>query len=402
MLVEWLYRTTLEVSLLIGLVLLLRPLVRRTLGARAAYWLWWIPIIRAVLVDRQEWPRTIVENVGVTGGELSIAIYPSPDVWVLPAGVPWSMLWLSGALLWVALRLAGAIGFRRALGDESSAIDLPSQLAALIPERLQRRGPRYFVTDMPGAPFVTGLVRPLVYLPTDFFQRFALDEQKWVIQHELTHAARADLWAQSIWEVLRGMFWFNPIVHLAAGAMRDDQELACDQAVLSNCSNEDRFSYGTALMGGSAQLFPSLLNFFGNQRERIAMVGNHKASLRRDIVGIALCAVVGLFALTKAPVSVAELVSDQPVTLNVRSIPLQRLVSMLVTAFGPDEVTGFELLGNTTVTLQVKGIPARETLRQVLSCVGFAYEERGAALAIVPLGTGSGGGSCAGLGMKLE
>ena len=105
MLVEWLYRTTLEVSLLIGLVLVLRPIVRRTLGARAAYWLWFIPVIRAVLIDRPEWPRTLVENVGVRVRELSIEIYPSPDVWVLPADVPWGALWLGGALFWVALRI---------------------------------------------------------------------------------------------------------------------------------------------------------------------------------------------------------------------------------------------------------------------------------------------------------
>ena len=177
------------------------------------------------------------------------------------------------------------------------------------------------MTDLPGTPFVTGLFRPLVYLPSDFFQRFTREEQRWVVQHELTHAARGDLWIQVLWELLRGVFWFNPIVHLAAGAMRDDQELACDQAVLSGGTNEDRYSYGRALMvGAGAYLFPSLLNFFGNQKERIAMIRNHKASLRRDIVGVGLCALVGIFALTKAPVSVAELVSDEPLTLNFQDL----------------------------------------------------------------------------------
>src|SRR5882672_6522379 len=236
MVVEWLYRTTLEVSLLIGLVLVLRPIVRRTLGARVAYCLWFIPVIRAVLVDRPEWPRAIVETVGTPGGELSIAIYPSPEVWTLPAGVPWDALWLAGALLWIALRVTGAITFRSLLRRHSTEIELPATLLASIPERLQRRGPRYFAIDAPGAPFVTGFVQPLVYLPSDFSQRFSPAEQKWVVQHELTHAARGDLWVQSIWELVRSVFWFNPIVHVAAGAVRDDQEFACDQAVLGGVS----------------------------------------------------------------------------------------------------------------------------------------------------------------------
>ena len=112
------------------------------------------------------------------------------------------------------------------------------------------------MTDLPGTPFVTGLVRPLVHLPTDFFQRFSREEQKWVVQHELTHSARGDLWIQVLWELLRGVFSFNPIVHLATGAMRDDQELACDQAVLGASSNDDRYSYGRALLvGAGAYLF---------------------------------------------------------------------------------------------------------------------------------------------------
>jgi bla regulator protein blaR1 len=399
MVVEWLYRTTLEVSLLIGLVLLLRPAVRRTLGARAAYWLWFIPVARAALIDRPELPRTLVESVGVPGGELSIAIYPSPDVWVLPAGVPWGTLWLGGALLWTALRIAGAIRFRRTLAGESPAIDLPSQLSALIPERLLRREPKFFVTDMPGTPFVTGLVRPLVYLPTDFFQRFSVEEQRWVVQHELTHAARADLWVQSIWELLRGVFWFNPIVHVAAGTVRVDQELACDQAVLRGSTNEERYSYGRALLGGGAHLFPSLLNFFGNQRERIAMIKDHKASLRRDIVGIALCAFVGIFALTKAPVSVAEIVSGDPITLYFQKMPITKVVELIRDFSEAGEIVGLEQLGSVTVTLQIQGVPAREALRGILNCAGFGYEERGEVLAIVPL-RAVGSAACSS-GMKL-
>ena len=386
MLVEWLYRTTLEVSLLIGLVFLARPFVRRTLGARAAYWLWFIPLVRAVLIDRPELPRTLVESVGVPGGELSIAIYPSPDVLVLPAGVPWGAFWLAGALLWIALRIAGTIRFRRTLVTYSSGIDLPARLSALIPERLRRRGPRYFVTDLPGTPFVTGLARPLVYLPTDFFQRFSPEEQRWVVQHELTHAARGDLWIQALWESLRSVFWFNPIVHLAAGAMRDDQELACDQAVLGARSDDERYSYGRALLvGAGAYLFPSLLHFFGNQKERIAMIRTHKASLSRDIVGITLCALVGVFALTKAPATVAQVVSGERLTLNFNEIEATAVVELIAKFSGTTEVRGLEQLGSTKISFRVEDVPARDALQSMLGCMGFTYREEGAALAIVPL-----------------
>lgn len=400
MVVDWLYRTTLEMSLLIGLVLLARPLVRRTLGARAAYWLWFIPVLRAVLINRPEWPQAVVESIGVPGGELSLTIYPSPDVWILPSAVPWQTLWIAGALLWIALRVTGAIRFRRMLASESSGFELPAPLAALVPERLQRRAPRYFVTDAPGTPFVTGLWRPLVYLPTDFFQRFTVEEQRWVVQHELTHAMRGDLWVQSLWEALRSVFWFNPIVHFAANAVRDDQELACDQAVLGSRNSEERYSYGRALLvGAGAYLFPSLLNFFGNQKERIAMIRNHKASHRRDLIGIAMCALVGVFALTKAPVSVADLVSEEPITLRMQQLDLVKFVELIKDfsgATGPTEIVGLEQLSGRTISIQVEGVPARAALQAALNCAGFTYEERGDTVAIVPLPGGVAGAVCVG------
>jgi beta-lactamase regulating signal transducer with metallopeptidase domain len=403
MLVDWLYRTTLEMSLLIGLVLLLRRIVRRTLGARVAYWLWFIPLIRAVLVDRPEWPRTLVEIVGVPSGELSITVYPSPDIFVLPAAVPWDRLWLVGALSWLALRVVGAIRFRGLLAAHSTDIELPAALSALIPPRLQRRGPRYFATDVPGTPFVTGFVRPLVYLPSDFFQRFSTEEQKWIVQHELTHAARGDLWAQTIWESLRAVFWFNPIVHIAAGAVRDDQELACDQVVLSSGSNEDRYSYGKALLvGAGAYLVPPLLSFFGKQRERIAMIKSHKASLRRDVVGVGLCALVGLFMLTKAPVSVAQLVSQDPITVSFRSIPVAKVVQMIADFGIKGPVTGLEQLGDVTANVQIKGVPARDALQGILNCAGFTYRENADSLAIVPSeAKDKAAAACSSVGMQL-
>lgn len=83
MLIDWLYRTTLEVSLLIGLILLIRPVVRKTLGARATYWLWFLPLIRVLIPNRLSRPPTVLEGVPLPSGQLAIAILPNPDVLLL-------------------------------------------------------------------------------------------------------------------------------------------------------------------------------------------------------------------------------------------------------------------------------------------------------------------------------
>ena len=43
------------------------------------------------------------------------------------------------------------------------------------------------------------------------------------------------------------MFWFNPLVHLAAARFRFDQELACDAAVIAR-HPDSRRRYGAAML----------------------------------------------------------------------------------------------------------------------------------------------------------
>src|SRR5690606_22478189 len=47
------------------------------------------------------------------------------------------------------------------------------------------------------------------------------------------HLARGDTRANLVAVVLRCLYWFNPIVHLADRSFRLDQELACDAAVIA-------------------------------------------------------------------------------------------------------------------------------------------------------------------------
>jgi hypothetical protein len=123
------------------------------------------------------------------------------------------------------------------------------------------------------------------------------------------------------------------------------------------------------------------------------MIRSHQASRRRDIAGFALCALVGVFALTKAPASVAEIVSGEPITLSFQQIPLTKVVELIRDFSKGGEIVGLEQLGGTTVTVRIQGVPAREALQGVLNCAGFGYEERGEVLAIVPLRT-AGSAAC--------
>ncbi|HET6970332.1 MAG TPA: M56 family metallopeptidase, partial [Phenylobacterium sp.] len=65
--------------------------------------------------------------------------------------------------------------------------------------------------------------------------------------HEREHLARHDPRAGALAVALQAVCWFNPFAHVAAHAMRLDQELACDAAVLRR-RPRDRALYAKTLL----------------------------------------------------------------------------------------------------------------------------------------------------------
>ncbi|WP_445359677.1 M56 family metallopeptidase [Microbulbifer sp. ANSA005] len=131
----------------------------------------------------------------------------------------------------------------------------------------------------PSAPFVTGLSKPAAYLPDDFYSRYNKIQQRCILAHELSQIERKDLWVQLVYEIVRAVFWFNPLIHMAAPIIREDQELACDHRTLKNSSNNERLEYVRASTKRLyANILPSTMAFLLNQKERFIMLEKHHSS----------------------------------------------------------------------------------------------------------------------------
>lgn len=80
-------------------------------------------------------------------------------------------------------------------------------------------------------PAAVGFISPRVLLPADDGE-YTPAERELIRAHERQHVARKDPRAAALVALAQAVFWFNPLVHLAARLIRLDQELACDEAVL--------------------------------------------------------------------------------------------------------------------------------------------------------------------------
>ena len=103
-----------------------------------------------------------------------------------------------------------------------------------------------YVSENAVSPCLVGLFHPAIYLTPEC----AADEttRRHVLTHEQTHYAHKD----HIWSVVRCVclciYWFDPLVWVAAWFSRRDCELACDEGALKRLGEGERIAYGRSLL----------------------------------------------------------------------------------------------------------------------------------------------------------
>lgn len=302
-------------SVLIAALLLLRFLFRRTISRQTQYALWFVVLLRLLLpvsitdsaisvlrlaegaqtqfnhyaqispapnpvVNK---PNTATSPPAITPQETK-AVSPVQNT---PSPVlPFTAIWLIGAVLCALcflfsnLRFAGHLRRTRVTFHETDS-----------------RLPLY-TCKLP-SPCLFGFLRPAIYL-NDAALRSEVSLRH-VLAHEESHYQQGD----HIWSVLRALclaiYWFHPLVWVAAYVSRTDCELACDERALRHLSETDRLPYGHTLLsliplrGQGSNPLLTATTMQGNKRqlrERISRIAN-----QRRPVGMAIFLALALVAL---------------------------------------------------------------------------------------------------------
>ena len=149
------------------------------------------------------------------------------------------------------------------------------KLHKLVREAVCVRG-NIYICDAVKSPFILGIVRPRVYLPSALGER----EKEYVLAHESAHLKRKDHWWKVLGYLLLCIYWFNPLCWGAYSLLCKDIELACDEKVARDMTFHEKKEYSKVLLScaGQRSLIMVCPLAFGEVgvKERVKSVLNYK------------------------------------------------------------------------------------------------------------------------------
>ncbi len=133
-----------------------------------------------------------------------------------------------------------------------------------------------YICDRIDTPFILGILRPRIYLPSSMSEADA----EHVISHERAHLRRFDHIWKPLGFLLLSMHWFNPMLWLGYILLCRDIEIACDEKVIREQGADIKKPYSEALVNCSVprKMIAACPLAFGEVgvKERVKNVLNYK------------------------------------------------------------------------------------------------------------------------------
>jgi beta-lactamase regulating signal transducer with metallopeptidase domain len=168
----------------------------------------------------------------------------SGSTWRTDAGMLLLGIWLLG-LGWSLCRLwMRWNGARRLHRESSRPHDADSRISRALPHGVSVR-----VSDNIASPMVIGLTRPCVLLPRDLFDDASPDTLAHVLNHELAHVQRGDLWVAWVQALSLAVYWWSPLLRLISARLDMHREMACDER--ASIQSGSAIDYANALLAST-------------------------------------------------------------------------------------------------------------------------------------------------------
>ncbi|MDQ3074272.1 MAG: M56 family metallopeptidase [Pseudomonadota bacterium] len=290
---QWAAEMLVATTVLIALVLLLRRLVARYFGARAAFALWLAPLLRFLFpsfAQPIEAPQLWIDS----GATAAATIAPVSAA--VPLGAIVLIVWIGGGALFLAIHVIAYCRFVATALVGATELNEPGIGAGID-------GVAILASDAVTGPAASGLLTQRIFVPRDFAAAFSPEERFLALSHEVLHHRRGDLWAGAAALACLALHWFNPLAHVAHRAFRRDLEAACDADLLARVGTSMRQTYARTILRCVARPVPHpicALTETDELKGRIIMLNHDHGRVARSFgkaIAVGITAVGLLFAI---------------------------------------------------------------------------------------------------------
>lgn len=161
-----------------------------------------------------------------------------------------------------------------------------------------------YISEFVDTPFVFGVFRPRIYLPSGMQEALRAP----VIAHEKAHLERRDHLWKILGYVLLAVYWFHPLCWAAYVLFCRDIELACDEKVIRNYDARQKKEYSEALLACSLRhhaviACPLAFGEVGVKARIKSVVNYKKPAFWVIAAAVAACIIAAVCFLTNPVVS---------------------------------------------------------------------------------------------------
>ncbi len=336
------------ISIIIGIFLLAKHLLKNYLTSRAQYNLWFfllgLLIVPFIPVQEVHFPQIFTWFENLKNGSASTvetvmkqtALQNQPDTanWMndfsifvsrkTPSTIGFILciLWCIGIFL-MLIRLIQSIYHFRAIKKSALPLQNPAvnrlYQNCLAEMQLKKSIPIYSTAFL-RSPIIAGLLKPCIYLPIHLISDYNENDMKFMLLHELGHYKYKDALANYFMNVVGVLYWFHPLVWYALKEMKNDREVACDTTVLKQIGKEAYMDYGNTLINFAEKMshtsFPFAAGISGSMKEmqkRVKNIANYcPASFQKKLQSTFTFIIIAVFLSGTVPVlSIQALEKDR-------------------------------------------------------------------------------------------
>ncbi len=336
------------ISIIIGIFLLAKHLLRNYLTSRAQYNLWFfllgLLIVPFIPVQEVHFPQIFTWFENLKNGSASTvetvmkqtALQNQPDTanWMndfsifvsrkAPSTIGFILciLWCIGIFL-MLIKLIQSIYHFHAIKKSALPLQNPTvnrlYQNCLAEMQLKKPIPIYSTAFL-RSPIIAGLLKPCIYLPIHLISDYNENDMKFMLLHELGHYKYKDALANYFMNVVGVLYWFHPLVWYALKEMKNDREVACDTTVLKQIGKEAYIDYGNTLINFAEKMshtsFPFAAGISGSMKEmqkRVKNIANYcPASFQKKLQSTFTFIIIAVFLSGTVPVlSIQALEKDR-------------------------------------------------------------------------------------------